>query len=347
MCPVVKACPGLVARDARVHGLGRGTPRTPGGPRRATKPLAGRGATGIPLTAEGKEGNGTRPIGSGCIEAAGRTESVTTMSDAVMPTTYFLASVDRVMQVLDAFTSETPELRLTDLSDRLGIPKPQVLRIAATLERGGYLNRDPDTKRYRLGIRLFQLGMLVRQQIDLRRVAQPCLRTLADETLETVGLFVPDATGPICIDVIESPKGLRVFAQLGRRMPWNAGTSAKVILAFLPEERRERILARGNFERYTARTITEAPELRAVLDEIRRTGYHLGIGDLDEHAIGVAAPIFDDGETIAGAISVAAPVTRLSEDDLPWLIDRVRQTAATISRQLGHHPAASASAADD
>ncbi|MEA2530891.1 MAG: IclR family transcriptional regulator, regulon repressor [Thermomicrobiales bacterium] len=263
---------------------------------------------------------------------------------------YFLESVDRVMKVLDAFTAETPELRLTDLSERLGIPKPQVLRIVSTLETGGYLVRDPDTKRYRLGIRIFQLGMVVRQGLDLRRVAQPFLQELAAETHETVGLFASDLHGPICIDVIDSPKGLRVFAQLGRRMPWNAGTAAKVILAHLPADQRERILTRGDFKRYTMQTITDSDRLRDVLAEIRRTGYHVGIRDLDNDALGVAAPIFDHDAQIAGAISVGAPVSRTSEQEIGRFLHLVRYAATEVSRQLGHHlpeTAIGAIAADD
>jgi DNA-binding IclR family transcriptional regulator len=264
-----------------------------------------------------------------------------------MAGTYFLESVDRVMKVLDAFTPEAPELRLTDLSERLGIPKPQVLRIVSTLETGGYLVRDPHTKRYRLGIQIFHLGMVVRQGLDLRRVAQPYLQDLAAETRETVGLFVADSHGPVCIDVIESPRGLRIFAAAGRRMPWNAGTSAKVILAYLPAEEQETILEQGDFRRYTNQTITEPDRLREVLAEIRRTGYHVGIRDLDDEALGIAAPIFDHDAHVAGAISVAAPVSRTSEEEIGRFIDLARTAAAEVSRQLGHPVAIPMSAAAD
>jgi IclR family KDG regulon transcriptional repressor len=251
---------------------------------------------------------------------------------------YFLESVDRVMKVLDCFTMESPELRLTDLSDRLGIPKAQVLRIVSTLEAGGYLLRDPSSKRYRLGIRLFHLGMIVRCGMDLRRIAHPHLRQLAEATKETSRLIVPDELGPICIDVVESPRGIRVFAQLGARMPWHAGTSPKLLLAYLPDEQRERILARGGFRRYTERTITDPDVLRMTLLEIRRCGYHVGVRDLDEDAIGISAPIFDDRDQIAGAVNVAAPASRTTESETLRFVDLVRTAAADISRQLGHRP---------
>jgi DNA-binding IclR family transcriptional regulator len=251
---------------------------------------------------------------------------------------YHLACVERVMNVLDAFTPDTPELRLTDLSEKLSLPKSQVLRFVSTLESGGYLDRDSETKRYRLGIRVFQLGMIVREELDLRRVARPIFRSLAAETLETVGLIVADPTGPICVDVIQSPKGLRVYAHVGRHMPWNAGTSGKVVLAYLPAEQREEILAVGRFRRFTDHTITDPNKLRETLEEIRRDGYHVAARDLDEDAAGVAAPIFDHDGRIAGAISLAAPLSRISSNGMERLIGHVCEATGQISRQLGYRP---------
>jgi DNA-binding IclR family transcriptional regulator len=249
---------------------------------------------------------------------------------------YFLESVDRAMKVLESFTGERPELRLTDLSESLGMPKPQVMRIASTLEHGGFLERDPETKRYRLGIRLLTLGMLVQRNLSLRDVADPFVRQLADATRETVGLFVPDRQGPVCVDVRESPLALRVFAAPGRRMPWNAGASGKVILAFLPIEERERILETANFRKYTEHTITDSAQLRGVLDQIRRDGYHLGVSDLNDGALGIGAPIFDHHGRIAGAVSLSAPSRRAEQSERPRLIELVQSCSAEISRQLGY-----------
>ncbi len=251
---------------------------------------------------------------------------------------YFLEGVDRVMKVLDCFTFETPELRLTDISEQLGLSKAQVLRIVSTLESGGYLERDAETKRYRLGVRLFHLGMIVRHRMDLRELSLPHLRRLADVTEETAALFVPDPLGPICTAVVQSRRAMRVFAQLGARMPWNAGTSPKVILAYLPETERERILALTDFKSYTDFTVTDPERLRDILSEIRCVGYHVGDRDLDEDAMGISAPIFDDGGQIAGAVGVAAPAVRLTEAELGRSINLVREVTAAISRELGYHP---------
>jgi DNA-binding IclR family transcriptional regulator len=264
------------------------------------------------------------------------TERAEANEDATRSTSpYFLEGADRVLRLLDAFTSEAPELRLTDLSERLGIPKSQALRIATTLEHGNYLIRDPETKRYRLGMRLFSLGMLVERTLDLKRIAQPALQELADETQETVGVFTIDRDGPICIDVRESPKGLRVFAQIGRRMPWNAGASGKLSFAFLPEFEREEMLESRDFRRFTDRTVIDPDQLREEAAKIRSRGYHVGVGDLSENAIGVAAPIFGHDGRIAGAISISAPFDRAPETSWPNLIDLVTTAASAISGRLG------------
>jgi DNA-binding IclR family transcriptional regulator len=247
-----------------------------------------------------------------------------------------LESVERVMSMLDIFEGAGSELRLTDLSERLGISKPQALRMASTLEQGGYLTRDPETKRYRLGLRLFMLGMAVQRQMDLRRVAQPVLRELASETGETVGLFIPDHAGPVCVDVIDSQHGLRVFAQQGRRMPWNAGVSAKVILAFMTEAEREQILSTTQFRQYTDRTITDPRVLRTLLAGIRADGYYVGPPDLDPGITGIAGPVLDHRGAVAGALAVSAPVSRMTDAVIPALVRVIRDACRKTSCQLGY-----------
>jgi DNA-binding IclR family transcriptional regulator len=249
---------------------------------------------------------------------------------------YIVEALDRGLKVLDVFAdSGDRELRLTEISERLGLSKSLTLRMTSTLEARGYLARDPETKRYRLGVRAFRLGLAAERNFDLKRVAAPILRDLARDTRETISLIAVDAAGPICIEVIESPQRVRVFAQVGRRMPWHAGTSGKVILAYLSPEEQVEILS-GTFEKYSATTVTDPAELRSVLEQIRRDGYYVGTTDLDEHARGVAAPIFDHTGELQGAVSVSAPVSRMSlDEETASLRDRVRAAAAAISISLG------------
>ena len=260
---------------------------------------------------------------------------------------YVLETVDRALSVLECFSEGDPELRLVDISTRLGMPKAQALRIASTLAARGYLARDPQTKRYRLGVSLFHLGMIVQQGMDLRRIVQPVLHDIVAQTQESARLVVPDNAGPVCIDVVDSPRGMRVFAQRGMRMPWNAGTSPKLLLAYLPEAEREGILSRGDFRRYTPRTTTDPDALRAEVLAIRVQGYSVGTRDLDEDGTGVSAPVFDHLRRIVGALNVSGPATRFTDDAVAGFVDVLVRAAAGVSAQLGYEPDSAHLAATD
>jgi DNA-binding IclR family transcriptional regulator len=255
--------------------------------------------------------------------------------------TYHLASVDRVMRLLSCFTKERPNLRLTDLSQQLGLPKATVLRIASTLEQGGFLERDPVTKHYRLGLALFHLGMVVQHGLDIRRVVQPYLHQLVEAIGETARLVVPADAGPVCVDLVESPHSIRVYAQLGSQLPWNAGASAKVILAYLPPEESEKILARAPLRRFTERTTVDIERLREELCIIRKQGYHIGIGDLDTDATGISAPIFNGSGELAGTINVSGPSNRLAGEEAESATRIIVHAAQKVSTALGFQPSAS------
>ena len=237
--------------------------------------------------------------------------------------------------MLDCFSEETPELRLVDIGRMLGISKVQALRLASTLEANGFLSRDPRTKYYRLGLRLFQLGMIVQQQSDLQRIAHPFLHELVVKTGETARLMVPHPLGPTCLDLVESPRQFRVFGKLGGPRPWHAGTSTKLLLAYQPEEKRDEVLA-GPLVQFTSETTTDPAILRDQMERIRRDGYHVSSNDIEEGGTAIAAPIFDRSGEVAGAISVSGPTDRIVATGIDQVLRLVRASAGDVSRSLGH-----------
>lgn len=248
---------------------------------------------------------------------------------------YQLESVERALKVLDCFQGEQAELRLIDISRMLDISKVQALRLATTLENHGFLSRDLRTKYYRLGMRLFQLGMVVQQQSELQRIAHPFLHELVAKTGETARLMVPDALGPTCIDLVESPRQYRVFGKLGGPRAWHAGTSPKLLFAFQSEARQEAILSQP-LDRFTFDTTVDPEILREQLGEIRSRGYHISSSDVEEGATAIAAPIFDRTGEIAASISVSGPTDRIDETGRDRVLGWVRASAGDISRSLGH-----------
>jgi len=257
------------------------------------------------------------------------------VNEMVADSQYQLKSVESALNVLDCFTASTPELRLVDISRTLEISKVQALRLARTLEVHGFLTRDPRTKYYRLGLRLFQLGMLVQQQSELQRIAHPFLQELAAQSGETARLMVPDCLGPTCIDLVESPRRYKLFGTMGGPSPWHAGTSTKLLLAFQPVTKQEEILA-GSLAQYTPHTTTDPDKLREQLSTIRDQKYHISAGDIEEHATALAAPIYDWTGEVVAAISVSGPSSRIEKTGEETVLRWVRAAADDISRSLGY-----------
>lgn len=248
---------------------------------------------------------------------------------------YQLESVERALRVLGCFSMETPELRLIDISRMLDISKVQALRLATTLETNGFLTRNPRTKYYRLGLRLFQLGMVAQQQSEVQWIAHPMLHELVAKTGETARLMVPHVLGPTCIDLVESPKQRRVFGKLGGPHVWYAGASPKVLLAYQPQHVIDEVLS-APLESFTSNTIRDPDVIRKQLEEIRAKGFHVSHSGIEENATGVGAPVFDRSGEIVGSISVSGPTDRVEATGLENVISWVRAAAGDVSRSLGY-----------
>lgn len=245
-------------------------------------------------------------------------------------------SVKRAVDLLRSFSLDEPELSVTTLSRRLDVHKSTVSRLLSTLEAARLVDRNPQTGHYRLGMGLLELAGLVILHADLRQLAQPMLRRLADQTQETVDLAIRDNGEVINVEQV-TPPNRRVLniGWIGRRTPLHASATGKVLLAYLPKADLESVL-RSPLTRFTENTITDVSTLRAELDLVRQRGYAVGFEELEIGLNAVAAPVVDHNGHIVAAVSVAGPSSRLSRA-------RIEQTAAAqvmacskdVSRALG------------
>jgi IclR family acetate operon transcriptional repressor len=246
---------------------------------------------------------------------------------------YAIAVLGKALDLLDALDGDEA-LTLTELSARAGIPKPTVLRVLANLEERAYVERD-DHGQYRLGMRLLQLGARKSAGLDLRTVARPEMKALHAEFDETVNLAVPADDGIIYIDILQSPRGLRMAATVGMRDHYHSSALGKAMMASWPEGRAESFLG-GALGRKTDRTVATIDELMLELDDVRLKGFAI---DDEENEVGarcVGAPIFDHRGDCVGAISVSGSAGRLTDDRIALLADRVRAAAASISTTMGY-----------
>ena len=181
----------------------------------------------------------------------------------------------------------------------------------------------------------------------LPEIARPALRALMQRTGETVflGTLSGDGTAVVFIDKVDSDQVIRYTGGVGERRALHATSSGKVLLSFLPPSRREKILRALPLTRYTDRTLTSLPALRAGLDEVRRSGVCFNLDELAVGAAGIAAPIFDRDGQVVGACAIGAPTDRVRLR-LKILAGEVKAAARTISACLGHRPGPAAPGKD-
>jgi IclR family acetate operon transcriptional repressor len=247
-----------------------------------------------------------------------------------------LRSVDRAIAVLKAFSEEEPELGVTELSQRLRLPKSTVYRLLTSLQQEGVVDQDPKTEKYRLGIELVRLAGLVLKRIDVRQVARPYLRSLAEASEETVSLSMLTSDSKVInIDRIPSPRMVRNVGWIGREMLPHCISSGKALLAYLPQQRLERILAKG-LPHFTEKTITDSIRLQEELKRVRQQGYAVAQEELEVGLSAVAAPIWNHEGEVVAAVSVSGPSFRLSSEKIPELAELTRRTANEMSHQLGY-----------
>ena len=250
-------------------------------------------------------------------------------------------SVERAAKILKSFSLEKPERGVSELGRELGLHKSTISRLMSTLEREGLLSRDLETERYRLGVDLIGLAAQVVSHLDLRQVAEPSLRQLAEESQETVNLSVLDAGEVINLEQFVPPaRRIKSFGWVGRRTPPHCTAAGKVLLAYLPQDQVEQILP-ASPECLTPQTIADRDELLQILAQTRQRGYAIAQEELEAGLNAVAAPIFDHTGQVPAAACVSGPSYRVTPALFDVLADQLIETAAEISRRLGYNPTSS------
>jgi DNA-binding IclR family transcriptional regulator len=242
--------------------------------------------------------------------------------------------LDKALAVLEAFGEESPEWSEAALQQQLAIPSTTLNRIVRGLERAGYLLRGADG-RYRLGLAAVRLGRRASASLDLAAVLEPHQRELARRTGELVILAVADlATAhAVYVSLADSPKRLRVTAELGTRVPLTAGATARTILAFQARAQIDAVLARP-VARLAAGTLTDVVTIRRSLARIRRRGWGLSWEETYDGAWAVAAPVLDGNGRALAAFGVATPISRHSRTVQTGNRDAVLALATAASRAL-------------
>jgi IclR family acetate operon transcriptional repressor len=244
---------------------------------------------------------------------------------------YSIRAVQRVCDLLDLLQREPSGASLVRAAEVTRLPKSSAFRYLVTLEQRRYVERDPTTGDYRLGLAL--LPMQARQLDLLTRRARPYLDRLQADFGETANLGLLDGNRVVYLDIVESPHAMRLVASRGDRDLLHSTALGKAIAAQLPVERVRAILRAEGMPRRTPRTITTQRNYLAQLDVIREQGYAVddGENELGVRCVGVALP----GERLPLAISVAGPAARLTSDHVPKIAERLQAAASSLAAELG------------
>ncbi|NNN29007.1 IclR family transcriptional regulator [Streptomyces sp. S3(2020)] len=235
--------------------------------------------------------------------------------------------LEKAAVILECFSPSGGPFRLSELSERAGLPKPTVHRLAADLVRLGWLERSGTE--YRLGAKLFELGSLVPHRLDLREAALPFLQDLFEATRETVHLGVRDGMDVVYLERIHGHEALRLPSRIGGSLPLSCTAVGKALLAFSGAEPTEEVLSRP-LPSLTPYSITDPARLRMALEKIQVSGLAYEEQEAAPGVSCIAAPVFSGGTAVA-ALSVAVPRSRFSPAQLA---PAVRTAALGLSRVL-------------
>lgn len=244
-------------------------------------------------------------------------------------------SVERALDVLQLLAGDRHGLRLAEIAARLGADRANALRILGTMERRGFVLRDPISDRYKLTFLVTALGFRHLDAAGVDQWAQPILDELAARTRELVRLTVAEPDGLRWIARAQGANaGLIVDPDQGNEVTLHATASGRAWLACLPEDEALALLARRGLTPLTDRTLTDPEAQREELRRVRERGYGLALQEAVPGILAVAVAIIDDG-TPLGTVSVAAPTTRATIETLESWVPEIRRAATRLARMWG------------
>ncbi|MEW6661808.1 MAG: IclR family transcriptional regulator [Bacillota bacterium] len=243
-------------------------------------------------------------------------------------------SVERAIDILLAFSIQ-PEWNLAELSSHLGLHKSTIHRLVLALVKKGLLEKKGPSK-YRLSLKLFELGCAAVEQIDLRHEARLFLQGLSEQFNETVHLVVRDGNEAIYIEKMEPQNAMVRYSRVGKRLPLHCTAVGKVLLSSLPRPDFDALMAGALLVKYTEHTISEPDVLWNHLLGVASCGYAVDNEELEYGLKCVAAPLRDHTGQVVAAISISSSPTRMPESRVPQVVSAIKETALSLSCKLGY-----------
>jgi IclR family KDG regulon transcriptional repressor len=246
-------------------------------------------------------------------------------------------SVSRSLRILEVLGRSDKPQSLAEITDSVQLPKTTVHRLLETLQCEGYVEQNPETRQFLLSSKILELAASFLGRLDVREVARPILMELWQQSQETVHLGLLDNGEVLYVEKLESPHTIRMYSEIGRRAPLHCTGLGKALLANLPNEEFEQIVAQRGLPRFTENTLVNRANLLEELATIRSQGVAFDNEEHEKSVRCVAAPVYDAQSRVIAAISIAGPAFRMTAERQKDLEPYVVAAAQRISQRLGYH----------
>jgi DNA-binding IclR family transcriptional regulator len=245
-----------------------------------------------------------------------------------------IASVIKAIDVIEHLAQSAEDLGVTEISEDLGMGVSATYHLLNTLRECGIIDQDDKTKKFKLSLKLWQIGMKAYSKNNISVIIKPYLKKLKELTGETANLTVLDNDHIVYVAQEESDKAIKMFTKTGASAPLHCTGAGKILLAYQNEEKKNNILNNIELKKYTEFTITDKNELIKKLDEIKRQGYGFDEEERNLDVFCVGAPVFGINGEIIGCLSISGPKSRFTEDNLKQWTKIVMDTADEATKYL-------------
>jgi DNA-binding IclR family transcriptional regulator len=247
-----------------------------------------------------------------------------------------IQSVERALQILDLFDEYSKELKISEISEKMGLHKSTVHSLLKTLQKYHYIEQDRETSKYSLGFKIVERGNYVIDKIDIRQKARGYLVELSKKTGQTTHLAILNGKEGVYIDKVEGVNAVIRFSRIGKGFPLHSTAVGKVLLGFQNLEEVEQIISDYSFTKQTSFSIEDKEAFLKELERVKEQGYAV---DSQENELGVrciAVPVQNFENKVIAAISISTLISRVDDEKLDEYINLLKQTCLELSNKMGY-----------
>jgi IclR family KDG regulon transcriptional repressor len=244
-------------------------------------------------------------------------------------------TIDRTLDLIELLATSKDGLGVTEIGQRIGLHKSTVFRLLQALSARGYIEKDPKTSTYKLGLKFIEISGLYIKKLELKTEALPFMRKLAEIVGQPVHLAILDGHEVIYIEKVELVNNIRMYSQIGRRAPAYCSAIGKILLTGLSSDRLRELLETIRFEQYTPNTILSPVELEKEIRKVAAEGWAVDNEEHEPNIRCIAAPVYDYTGKMIASVSVSGENRVIRPERDAEIAGYVVETAREVSRRMG------------